>query len=234
METIRDLRLSEIKVSFSYTMKDGTGFQTMGMADKIMHRMRARGRGNWVCTPKDFLDLGTRASVDQALSRLIQSDALRRVGHGLYDWPRVSRMTKRPVPVDLDSVVSALARRDGIRIMPDGMASANRLGLTNAVPGKASYVTDGASRTLRVGGRTIYLRHAGAKVMWWAGRSAAPVVQALRWLGPQAACDEWVSRTLNRKLPQDVKRDLARHWGSLPGWAVPIVKNLTASQETAQ
>ena len=30
-----------------------------------------------------------------------------------------------PIPVDLDSVVSALARRDGIRIMPDGMASAN-------------------------------------------------------------------------------------------------------------
>ena len=206
----------------------------MGVADKIMHRVRARGRGKWVCTPKDFLDLGTRASVDQALSRLVKSDDLRRVGHGLYDWPRVSRITKRPVPVDLDSVVSALARRDGIRIMTDGMASANRLGLTNAVPGKASYVTDGASRTLRVDGRTIHLRHAGAKVMLWAGRSAAPVVQALRWLGPQAACDVWVFNTLSRRLPDDVKRDLARHWGSLPGWAVPIVKNLTASEKTAQ
>ena len=209
-------------------------FLKMGVADKIMHRVRARGRGKWVCTPTDFLDLGTRASVDQALSRLVKSDDLRRVGHGFYDWPRVSRMTKRPVPVDLDRVVSALARRDGIRIMPDGMASANRLGLTNAVPGKASYVTDGASRTLRVGGRTIHLRHAGAKVMSWAGRSAAPVVQALRWFGPEAACDDWVIKTLSRKLPDEVKRDLARHWGSLPGWAVPIVKNLTASQETAQ
>ena len=202
----------------------------MGVANKIMSRVRERGRAKWVCTPQDFLDLGTRASVDQALSRLVKSGELRRVGHGLYDWPRVSAVTQRAVPVDLDSVVSALARRDGLRIMPDGMASASRLGLTNAVAGKASYVTDGASRTLRVGGRTIHLRHAGPKVMSWAGRSAEPVVQALRWLGPQAACDERVIETLSRKLSDDVKRDLARHRGSLPGWAVPIVKKLTESQ----
>ena len=37
-----------------------------GMADRIMDRVRRRGRGQWVCTPKDFVDLGTRASVDQA------------------------------------------------------------------------------------------------------------------------------------------------------------------------
>lgn len=205
-----------------------------GMGKKIMHRVQARGRGEWVCTPTDFLDLGTRASVDQALSRLVKTGVLRRVGRGLYDWPRVSGITKQHVPVDLDSVVSALARRDGIRIMPDGLASANRLGLTNAVPGRASYVTDGASRTLRVDGRTIHLRHAGVKVMSWAGRSAAPVVQALRWLGPQAARDEQVSKTLNRRLPDNVKRELTRHWGSVPGWAVPIIQNLTVSDNAAR
>ncbi len=57
--------------------------QMTGIADKIMKRVRAKGRGKWVCTPKDFLDLGSRAAVDQALSRLATSGDLRRVGRGL-------------------------------------------------------------------------------------------------------------------------------------------------------
>ena len=217
----------------SYTSRNWTGVVMTGMADRIMDRVRGRGRGQWVYTPKDFVDLGTRASVDQALSRLVGAGELRRVGRGFYDWPRESEVLKGPAPADLDAVVSALARRDGIRIMPDGMVSANRLGLTHAVPSKATYVTDGASRTLRIDGRTIQLRHAGPKVMSWAGRSAAPVVLALRWLGPHAVGDERVSRTLKRILPEDVKRDLARHCANLPGWAAPIIRILSVKQSEA-
>ena len=106
------------------------------MADKIMKKVSAHGRGKWVCTPKDFLDLGSRVAVDQALYRLVKAGQLRRVGHGLYDRPRFSEVLKRPAPVDLDAAVAALARRDGVRIMPDGLVAANRLGLTNAVPAK--------------------------------------------------------------------------------------------------
>ena len=37
-----------------------------GAADKIVSRVRSRG-GRWVCTPKDFLDLGSRPAVDSGL-----------------------------------------------------------------------------------------------------------------------------------------------------------------------
>ena len=155
------------------------------IAPKIMKRVSAHGRGKWVCTPRDFLDLGSRAAVDQALSRLVKAGRLRRVGHGLYDMPRMSTVLKRAAPVDLDAAITALARRDGVRIVPDGLVAANQLGLTTAVPAQVSYVTDGPPRTLKVGGRTVRFRHAGPNVMRWAGTSAAPVVQALRWLGPK-------------------------------------------------
>lgn len=132
-----------------------------GIADRIMKRVRAKGRGRWVCTPKDFLDLGSRAAVDQALSRLAKSGDLRRVGRGLYDLPRTSGVLNRPAPVDMDKAVAALARRDSIRIMPDGITAANQLGLTNAVPAKTSYVTDGTTRDVKIGNRIVRLRHAG-------------------------------------------------------------------------
>ena len=203
------------------------------MADRILKRVSAHGRGRWVCTPKDFLDLGSREAVDQALSRLIKAGQLRRVGHGLYDMPRMSDVLKRPAPVDLDAAIAALARRDGVRIMPDGLAAANQLGLTNALPAKASYVTDGSSRTVKIDGRTVRFRHAGPSVMQWAGKPSAPVVQALRWLGPEAAADAQVVSILSRHLPDTVKRDLFQNSRYLPGWALPLARNITADQAVA-
>ena len=203
------------------------------IAPKIMKRVSAHGRGKWVCTPRDFLDLGSRAAVDQALSRLVKAGRLRRVGHGLYDMPRMSTILQRAAPVDLDAAITALARRDGVRIVPDGLLAANQLGLTTAVPAQVSYVTDGPPRTLKVGGRTVRFRHAGPNVMRWAGTSAAPVVQALRWLGPNYAADAQVVSTLRRRLPADVKRELSQHSQNLPGWALPLVQNITADKPVA-
>ena len=203
------------------------------MADKIMNRGAAYASGRWVCTPKDFLDLGSREAVDQALSRLVKAGQLRRVSHGLYDMPRFSNVLKRLAPVDLDAAIAALARRDGARIMPDGLVAANHLGLTNAVPAKVSYVTDGHSRTLKIDGRTVRFRHAGPSVMQWAGKPAAPVVQALRWLGPDAATDALVVSTLSRHLPDDVKLNLLQNSRDLPGWALPLARSITSDQVVA-
>ena len=204
-----------------------------GMAEKIMKRVSTHPRGRWVCTPKDFLDLGSREAVDQALSRLVKAGRLRRVSQGLYDMPRVSNVLKRPAPVDLDAAIAALARRDGVRLMLDGLVAANQLGLTNAIPAKISYVTDGHSRTLKIDGRTVRFRHAGPSVMQWAGRSAAPVVQALRWLGPDAAADAQVVSTLKRHLPDHVKLDLLQNSRDLPGWALPFARRITSDQAVA-
>jgi hypothetical protein len=204
-----------------------------GISDKIMRRMRSHGKGRWVCTPKDFLDIGSRAAVDQALSRLVRAGQLRRVGRGLYDLPRISPTLNRPAPADLDSAVAAVARRDNIRVMPDGLVAANRLGLTNAVPAKADYVTDGATRTVKVDGWTIRLRHARPTIMNWAGRPAAPVVQALRWLGPRAVDDPQTVTILRKRLPDAVKRDLVKGVRALPDWAIPVVHKIADREVSA-
>lgn len=203
------------------------------VASKIMKRVTVYPSRAWVWTPKDFLDLGSRGTVDQALSRLVQAGRLRRVGRALYDVPRISNVLKRPAPVDLDAAIAALARRDGVRIMPDGLVATNQLGLTNAVSAKISYVTDGHSRTLKIDGRTVQFRHAGPNVMRWAGRPAAPVVQALRWLGPDAAADERVASILIRRLPLDVKLDLLENSRNLPGWALPLARSITGDRTVA-
>ena len=195
------------------------------LSDKIMKRVRAHGRGKWVCTPKDFLDLGSRAAVDQALSRLVKRGQLRRVGRGLYDWPQRSILSEQIVPPDLDQTVAAIARRDGMRVIDGGMYAANRLGLTNAVQISPIYLTDGPARNVKVGQTSIEFQHAGTRLMRWYGRPGCPVVNALLWLGRHIATHpkNGIVDRLRRQLPDDVKRDLKANITSLPSWMAGIV-----------
>ena len=179
------------------------------------------------------MDLGSRGAIDQSLSRLVKSGRLRRLGHGLYSAIRFSDALGGAAPANVDSIIAALARRDGTRIMADGIFAANLLGLTNAVPAKLNYVTDGHSRTLKIDGRVIRFRNAGPNTMKWAGKPAAPVVQALRWLGPRNVVQGQVALTLNRILPNEVKRDLLDNVHDLPGWAVSVVREIAYGQDVA-
>lgn len=201
------------------------------LADRIMRRARAQAAhgARLVFTPKDFLDMADRAAVDQALSRLAKSQRLRRVQRGLYDIPRVNPILKRVAAPDVSAVVSAIARRDDIIVVPSGMAAANRLGLTNAVSARNEFLTDGASRTLRVGGRVIRLKHAGPKLMALKDKPAGDVVRALHWLGADAASDDKVVRTLRHKLPAKVKSDLAKAKPSMAGWTAKVADRVLAA-----
>ena len=58
----------------------------------ISARMAARSPfGVW--TPVDFLDLGSREAIDQALHRLTRAGAIRRIARGLYDKPAFNKLT---------------------------------------------------------------------------------------------------------------------------------------------
>jgi Family of unknown function (DUF6088) len=149
------------------------------IADRIMSQVRVRGRGKWVFTPKDFLDLGSRAAIDRALSRLVLAGKLRRIGRGLYDFPRQSKILQGAVPASLDATVQAISRRDQIRVMPNGIVFANDLGLTNAVPAKPSYISSGRTKIVLVGNRKVYLQHVSQKVIAWADRPGGQFVAAV-------------------------------------------------------
>lgn len=47
------------------------------VADKIIKRVSEQDSRSWVCTPKDFLDLGSREAADQTQSRLVKAGRLR-------------------------------------------------------------------------------------------------------------------------------------------------------------
>ncbi|QQM32698.1 type IV toxin-antitoxin system AbiEi family antitoxin domain-containing protein [Martelella lutilitoris] len=170
-----------------------------------MKRVRARGRGS-VFTPSDFLTVGARSSVDQALSRLVKGGQLRRLARGLYDFPKMHPKLGALSP-DPDDVAQALARETGSQVQIAGVRAANALGLSTQVPAQSTYLTDGPSRRVILGKRVVNLRHASPKHLIAPGSPAGTVVQALRHVGPAGAAD--VAQVAVRLLSASDKKTLA-------------------------
>ncbi len=198
---------------------------------KILKTLRRRDPEARICMPKEFLNVGTRAAVDQALGRLVRAGKLRRVARGVYEMPRHNAYLNRTAPVDPAQVAHAIARRDNIQIIGTGMAAANMLGLTTAVSVKPEWETAAPTKEMKVGGWTIRFKHARKKVTEWENRPALPVVQALYWLGPIVKTDTEVVRILRARLAPDVKADLADGLNKLPNWICKIAKKVVEDDQ---
>ena len=148
---------------------------------RIKNRILRKGRGA-VFTTSTFLDLGTRASVDQALSRLVKSGFVRRLSRGLYNFPKFNKLIGMLTPAPYE-IAKAIADANGYKILPTQAGSANFFGLSKQVPAKPIFYSDGPNRTYVLGKQIIKIRHASAKTMAGAGRISGTVFQALRYIG---------------------------------------------------
>jgi hypothetical protein len=198
---------------FSDTSSGGNVVQSIHA--KALRRIRGAGRGS-VFSPSDFLDLGSRDAVDQTLSRLVRAGVLRRLARGLYDSPTTHPVLGVVAPTP-EAIAAALAGKHGIRLQPTGAYAANLLGLSTQVPAKIVFLTDGPSRTVRVGNQEIRLVRTTPRTMGPAGRISGTVIQALRHLG-QTHVDAAVIRALRRKLRPTEKRQLLRDLPFAPAW----------------
>ena len=149
----------------------------------MLAAIHRRGRGS-VFVPGDFLDMGSREAVDIVLHRLARKGTIRRLARGVYDFPKEHPVLGLLQP-SAEAVAKALAGRDHTRLQPAGAYAANALGLSEQVPAKVVFLTDGPSRTVKIGPMTIQLRRTTARNMAAAGRLSGLLIQALRELGKE-------------------------------------------------
>ena len=196
---------------------------TQSIDSRILATIRSHGRGS-VFVPADFLDLGSREAVDIVLHRLARKGTVRRLARGVYDFPK-EHPVLGPLSPSAEAVAKALAGRDRTRLQPAGAYAANVLGLSEQVPAKAVFLTDGPSRTVKIGATTIQLRRTTAKNMETAGRLSGLLIQALRELGKEHVTPERREH-LKRTLPADKRRELIKDLRLAPAWMHPIFREL--------
>ncbi len=219
-------------------MPDPTSDTLERIHDRIT---KAAPAGVW--SRADFLDIGTPNAVEKALQRLTNRGDLRRPHRGLYDKPTTSRLTGKMVFPPRASFIDAIARRDKLRILVDGMTAANDLGLTTAVPARSTIYADTHPRTIEIEANagdpnatkpviyTLDFKRVSAKTAFWAGRPAMRVIQALSWFRDQRSNLETVVDGIARHLEQSPHRqaiieDLHNNIHAIPAWMYSAVDTI--------
>lgn len=203
---------------------------------EISERIASKARSS-VWTPADFLDLGSRDAVDKTLQRLTASSELRRIDRGLYDKPAMNRFSQKPTTPDYRELIHVLSRRDQSRMLIDGMTAANDLGLTDAVPARVVIRTDARLRPIHLGNLTIEFKLTAPSKLYWAGRPAMRVVQALHWLkdvlpGAEGRIMQRLRVILSDpKNGPSIREDLRSGLFTLPAWMQRVVRDLLARTE---
>lgn len=194
----------------------------------ILERIHSHGAG-WVFTPSHFTDLGNRTAVASALKRHKQAGMICQVARGLYESPRHDSFLG-PLSPSVDAIVEALQGRDAIRLQPSGGYAANLLGLSEQVPMKIVFLTDGPARRIQLGKQVILLKHTTPRAMATAGRVSGLVIQALRHIGQRHVDDSMVAK-LRKRLSDDDKNQLLQDIRYAPAWIAAIMRRIAGQEK---
>ena len=159
---------------------------------------------------KGLLHLGSRAAVDQALSRLGLAARCCGAGRGCLFLPVESRFGRRAPSAD--RTVEGLAAARGERVANSGAMAASVLGLTTQMPVERVFLTSGPSRTLMLGRERIELRHAPEWQLVLPDRRAGEGSALL--LGETGPALRGAGGTIEERE----RRELAKGGAQMPGW----------------
>ena len=191
--------------------------------NRMLNRIYGRGHG-WVFTPKSFADLGDMNSVRMALTRLTKKGTIRRLARGLYDYPQ-RHADLGILPPKPELIAKAIADSENLVIQPSGAYAANLLGLSEQVPAKIVFLTDGLNRKVKVGKQEIVLKKTTPKNMASAGKISGLIIQALRHIG-RLHVDEKIIDAIQRRLNDKDKKVLRRDQRFAPDWVKKIIERI--------
>ena len=192
--------------------------------DQIEKRITDAGPG-YVFTRKDFQDIASSGSIGQILSRMVKDGLIRQIGRGIFDFPTINPTLGGQLSPDIDQTARAIARKFRWSILPYGNLAANRLGLSQQVPAKLTYLSDGPTKELKIDNRVIYFKHARPKEIYANSYISGLVVQALRYFGKDRVGNKVIAR-LKQKLSRSEKNELLEniHYGT--EWIHEVVQKI--------
>ncbi len=196
---------------------------------KMLSRIQRHGRG-WVFSAHDFIGDFRRYEVDQTLSSLTEADVIRRIIHGIYDYPRYSEMLGRQVAPDLSQVAAALARKFNWNILPEGNTALNALGLSTQVPAKYGYFSSGPSRAYDINGQALEFRKKSSRETSLHHPESMLVVHALKTLGETHVTLEIISK-LRQRYSAAQWRKIKADTTTVTGWIYDIIRSMVDEKE---
>ena len=170
----------------------------MSTAEKVNLRVQRMKRGA-PFSISGFYSLGSRASVEKAMSRLTKKGQITRVSKGYYVRPKpLKSLPSVHISTSVEEVARAWARENNYTLVPQGLESAYRLGLQTQAPIKKIFWSNGPSRQFAIGNETIEIRHTTKKKLRWAGRPEGALFRGLSVLPPESVSLANIQKAFSR------------------------------------
>ena len=123
---------------------------------KIIISKVKRSKKGTIFLPDSFMPIDVQYA-SNVLGQLVKEGVLMRVSQGIYIKPKMTRFG--PLMPTLYEIAEIIAKRDHTKILPCGPVAENYLGFSTQVPMNAVYITNGASRRLKIGKRTLKFKY---------------------------------------------------------------------------
>jgi hypothetical protein len=178
-----------------------------------------------VFLPSDFKGLGTSTAIRKALSRLVESRQVERMGQGIYVIPQNDKIFGKILP-SMEQLAEALAKKEHVKIKPSGQHALNKVGLSNQVPMRLVFLTNGNSKKIQIGKNAIIFKSTTAKKLSMKGD-----ITSLLFLGLEELDLKKLSRIqmdrimelLKQENPENLKYNLRLTQAKVSDF---VVKNL--------
>lgn len=187
----------------------------MSVHQAILDKINLKTPGD-IFFPSEFRMLGTDDAIKMALSRLVKENKIERLAHGIYYIPKFHDLLGRIRP-SLEMIANAIASRDHIQIKSAGISALNKLGLSEQVPTRHVYITNGQPRTYYVAENEIHFKSASPKKLALKGPISSLIILAMDEMG-QSEFDETLANKIKVLLQNEDPALLENDMMLAPSW----------------
>lgn len=174
-------------------------------------------------TSSQFLQYGSRNSVDQTVVRLAKKGKIIRVSRGIYVKPKHNRFVGAILPNPFE-VAKFIASKTGAVIQVHGAEAARHFGLTTQMPTQAVYLTSGSSRKLTIGNLQLTLKHVTPRKLIYAGTKVGLAITALWYLGKQQVNEKIIAKIRSQLTAIEYQQFLTA-LNQMPIWLVSTIQH---------
>jgi len=144
-----------------------------------------------------FAQMGSRTSVDKALSRLVRLGLLERIVRGVYMRPKFNKYVGSFVRPSPTSVMHVITKSNGETTQIHGSEAVRRFGLSTQMQMQPVYYTSGSTRVLKVGKALVHLKHVSSDRLQFAGTKVGLALVALHYVGKEGLSTQVIAKITN-------------------------------------
>lgn len=190
----------------------------------------AGNRRAWVFSSSDLMGKFTRREADDNIKYLLKKGKIRRIAHGLYEYPKYSELLQQYLSPDMDQVARALARKFNWRIEVSGETALNILGLSTQIPGRFIYLSDGPNRKYDILGTALEFKKSVLREIGFRYKESSLIVQSLKTLGKERINNK-VIFNIRKNIDPKMYSRILRDTKNTKNWIFEYVKVICREDE---